>query len=576
MSNEKRTVFANGHVFELPVDLESPCERTERNCQCNRRSFAKRAATLAKRVAMFVGGFYFMYMLLQVVSRHKRIQDNAYEYMRLNAMGYGHGDVAHHGHPHWDNDRPGHHDHLHWDHGYSHPPHHWEHHGEDGYRHHHESDSDVTRHRRPHPHRPHHGGYDDHENFPHHGPHRRPHSPHHGHDHDAGCDTEDVPRRRPHLPYYGHDHDTGCDTEDVLRRRPHLPYHHGDDKKPSHYNADKPKEQAHMRPRPKPITSVVTAKPTLMVPPIFSRINKKALNQLSKGELSMLEIDRVMMPTRDICIPTVPVSNLEKFTFNPAEFGKIVNKVIGGIGSDIHVITTTDDKASLEVTAVASSEKLAEEITVTQTTDSDGMISFQLNGPKWLGKSDCAFASVVLKIPETTTALVALRNNFVYGSIKIDRNIAHAIAFGDFEINSAIGSITVPPIRANNVVINSVAGGVHGYFHVSDSIAIHTVRGRIDAGVNVRTASKSSITAESVSGDVSLRVAGGFDGEFVARAISKQVEVEDVSGGLGRLHFDKDFERVKSGTFSPADSTRVGDSSLRATAVSGRIEIEFE
>ncbi|KAJ2140269.1 hypothetical protein IW142_005485 [Coemansia sp. RSA 564] len=558
MSNEKRTVFADGHVFELPVDLESPCERTERNCQCNRRSFAKRAGTLAKRALLVLCGFYFVHILLQVVLRHKRMQDISYEYMRLNMIGHGHGDVAHHGHPHWDHDRPGHHDHSHWEHGYSHPPHHWEHHGEDGYRHHHESDSDVTRHRRPHhPHRPHHGGYDDHESFPHHGPHRRPDSPHHGHGHDSDSDSD-------------------SDTKDVPRHRPHSSYHHGDDKKPSHYGADKPKDQARMRPRPKPITSVVTAKPILQVPTIFNRINKDALNQLNKGELSLPDIGKVIMPTRDICIPTVPVSNLEKFTFNPAEFGKIVNKVIGGIGSDIHVITTTDDKASLEVTAVASSEKLAEEITVTQTTDSDGMISFQLNGPKWLGKSDCAFANVVLKIPETTTALVALRNNFVYGSIKIDRNIAHAITFGDFEINSAIGLITVPPIRASNVVINSVAGGVHGYFHVSDSIAIHTVRGRIDAGVNVRTASKSSITAESVSGDVTLRVAGGFDGEFVARAISKQVEVEDVSGGLGRLHFDKDFERIKSGTFSPADSTRVGDSSLRATAVSGRIEIEFE
>ncbi|KAJ2657047.1 hypothetical protein IW148_005363 [Coemansia sp. RSA 1199] len=563
MSNEKRTVFADGHVFELPVDLESPCERTKRNCQCNRRSFAKRAVMFAKRVAMFVGGFYLAYILLQVVLRHKRIQDASYEYIRLNMMGYRYGDVAHHGHSHWNHDRPGHHDYSHWNHGYSHSPHHWEHHGEDGYRHHHASDPDVTRHRPHYPHRPHHGGYDGHESFPHrrpHNPHRRPDSPHHGHDSDS--DIKDAPLRLPHLPYY-----------------------YGDDKKLSHYGVEKPKDKARMRPRPKPITSdvtakpispYVTAKPVLKAPTIFNRINKDALNQLNKGELSVLEVGKVMVPTRDICIPIVPVSNLEKFTFDPSEFGKIVNKVIGGIGSDIRVITTTDDKASLEVTALASSEKLAEEITVTQTTDSDGMISFQLNGPKWLGKSDCAFASVVLKIPETTTALVALRNNFVYGSIKIDRKIAHAIAFGDFEINSAIGSIAVPPIRANNVVINSVAGGVHGYFHVSDSIAIHTVRGRIDAGVNVRRASKSSITAESVSGDVTLRVAGGFDGEFVARAISKKVEVEDVSGGLGRLHFDKDFERIKSGTFSPADSTRVGDSSLRATAVSGRIEIEFE
>ncbi|KAJ2353279.1 hypothetical protein GGF43_003535 [Coemansia sp. RSA 2618] len=324
------------------------------------------------------------------------------------------------------------------------------------------------------------------------------------------------------------------------------------------------------------MTSDVMVKPVSKLPRPFDRINRPVLNKLINGELAVSDLGKMLLPVGDVCIPTVPVSGLEKFKFDPAEFGKIVNKVIGGIGSDIHVTTTTDKEASLEVTAMASSEKLAEEITLTQTTDSSGMVSFHLSGPKWLGKDDCAFASVVLRIPETTTALVALRNNFVYGNIKIDRAIAHKITFGDFEINTAMSPIAVPPIRAANVAINSVSGGVHGYFHVSDSIAIHTVRGRIDAGVNVRRASKSTIAAESVSGKVALRVAGGFDGSFVARAIGGEVEVEDVSDGSSRLHFDKDFSRVKAGTFGPADSTRVGDSSLRATAVTGSVEIEFE
>ncbi|KAJ2390996.1 hypothetical protein H4S02_001557 [Coemansia sp. RSA 2611] len=547
MSDEKRIVFANGHVYEPPSDLESGGGGSP--AQCHRCSGGRR---VVKRVLLFVVGFFVAQSVLHAVFGRQRMLERAYEYGRMSMWG---DDVAHK--PHWNHHWHGHH------HGH-HPPHYdYESDDEEAPRHHrphyHHGEDDVP-HRRPY-HRPYYRPY-------------RPYRPYPHHDYDSDKYVGDAPRyRRPHprphpphrRPPFGHP---------LSPPHGHYSPYHPHPGKPGY---DKPKDLTRFR--PKPITSAAALTPALKLSSAFnhaSHVNREALNRLIKGDLPATELGRMLLPGGDMCNPTVPVSGLETFTFDPAEFGKIVNKVVGGIGSDISITTTTDDKASLEVTAVASSEELAKEITLTNSTTSDGIVSFHLNGPKWLGKGQCAFANIVLKIPETTTNLVALRNNFVYGNIKVDRKIAHAITFGDFEINAALSPISVPSIRADNVIINSVSGGVHGYFHITNSIALHSVRGRIDAGVNVRKASKSSITAESVTGKVTLRVAGGFDGSFVARAIGGKVEVEDVSDGSSRMHFDKDFPRVKTGTFGPAESTRVGDSSLRATVVSGSVEVEFE
>ncbi|KAJ2850382.1 hypothetical protein IWW36_001934 [Coemansia brasiliensis] len=513
MSNEKRTIYADGHVYELPPDLESGSSREcpARECRCSRgRRFAKRAL-------MFVVGFFVAQTLLHTMfSVHRYVKHgNGFGHMSMWGSKFGDDVDSHHPHPpHWTH------------HGYHHG---WKHH----------------------PHHPHYD-YDSDDEVPHHS--HRPHRPHHkgGHKH--------VPHRRPH---HNNDH-YDSDNEEYD--------HHS---KPSHQRPLRPQRPPHSRIRPKPITSELV-KPGSGSMGRFQYLNKDKLNKLIKGELSASLLGNMLSLVNDICIPTIPVADLEKFSFDTAKFGKIVNKVVGGIGSDIHVTTTTDKQASLEVTARVSNNKLAEEVKLTQTTDSDGLITFQLDGPKWLGKDDCAYANIVLKIPKDTTHLVALRNNFIFGNIKIDREIAHAITFGDFEINTAISKVSIPPIHAENVIINAVSGGVHGYFFVSDSIAVHTVRGQIDVGVNVHRASKSSISAESVSGNVLLRVTGGFDGSFAARSIGGKVDVEDISDGSSRLHFDKDLTRVKTGTFSPADSTRVGDSSLNAAAVSGNIEIELE
>ncbi|KAI9482222.1 hypothetical protein BX667DRAFT_494007 [Coemansia mojavensis] len=549
MSNEKRTIYADGHVHELPPDLESgiSCERPARECRCSR------GRRFAKRVLMFVVGFFVAQTLLHTVFSVHRYVKHGDGFGRISMWGGKFGDDvdSHRPHP------------PHWVH-HAYPPHDWKHHPHYAY----DSDDDVPHHRPHHPHHPHHKG--GHKHVPPHShydydsddevSHRRPHRPHHkgGHKH--------APHHRPHHnnDHDGSDSDSDSDNEEYGRHS-----------KPFHQRPLRPQRPAYSRIRPKPITSELV-KPGAGSMGRFQYLDKGHLNKLIKGELPASMLGNMLSLANDICIPTIPVAGLEKFSFDTAKFGKIVNKVVGGIGSDIHVTTTSDKQASLEVTASVSNNKLTEEVKLTQTTDSDGLITFQLDGPKWLGKDDCAYANIVLKIPKDTTHLVALRNNFVFGKIKIDREIAHAITFGDFEINTAISKVSVPPIHAENVIINAVSGGIHGYFFVSDSIAVHTVRGQIDAGVNVRRASKSSISAESVSGNVLLRVTGGFDGSFAARSIGGKVDVEDISDGSSRLHFDKDLTRVKTGTFSPADSTRVGDSTLNAAAVSGNVEIELE
>ncbi|KAJ1733805.1 hypothetical protein LPJ61_001393 [Coemansia biformis] len=360
----------------------------------------------------------------------------------------------------------------------------------------------------------------------------------------------------------------GCDdaVPAVAHHRPH-PWAHAD--------GDRKRPSTHIRPKP-----IHFSRPSKLGPhtpsALASRINPEALTALIKGELPVARVADVFRHTAELCVPVVPVEGLEKVVFSPAEFGKISNRVVGGIGADVHIApATAGDEATFEVIAMASSQKIADQISLSVTKGSDGDISLQLDGPKWLGKGDCAYAKVVLRIPESVTVLPALRSSFIYGSITVDRALARAVAFGDFEIDAALSPIAVPPIRANNVVINSVSGGVRGYFHIGSSISIHSVRSDIDAGVNVHKASTAAIAAESLTGEVSLRVAGGFDGSFRVHTVTADVDVEDASDGSNRLHFDKDLARVKAGTFGPADSTRAGNSTLKASTVSGPVRVEF-
>ncbi|KAJ2786093.1 hypothetical protein H4R18_000125 [Coemansia javaensis] len=309
---------------------------------------------------------------------------------------------------------------------------------------------------------------------------------------------------------------------------------------------------------------------------LVNRINPEALTSLVNGELPVGRVSDLFRHSAELCVPFVPVAGLERISFSPSEFGRISHQVAGGIGTDIRVVAADGDEATLEVSALASSQKIADQIKVTATKGDDGAITLQLDGPKWLGKGDCAYAKVVLAIPAAVGELPALRNSFVYGTINVDRDLARRVSFGAFEVDAAVSRIAVPPIRAGRAVVNSVAGGVRGYFHVGESLAIHSVRSDIDVAADVRHArAAAAITAESVTGQVALRVAGGFDGSFSVRTVSGAVDVQDAGDGSSRLHFDRDRPRLKSGTFGPADSSRAGDSTLSAAAVTGNVRVEF-
>ncbi|KAJ2009827.1 hypothetical protein GGI04_000143 [Coemansia thaxteri] len=308
----------------------------------------------------------------------------------------------------------------------------------------------------------------------------------------------------------------------------------------------------------------------------LAHINPGAMSALVNGKLPATMVDFLFSSGDRTCTPTIPVEGLEKSTFNATEFNKIVHRVVGNIGTDIHVESTTEPMAFFEVRALVSDPEVAEDIKLSETRSEDGEVVFQLTGPKWLGQGKCAHAAIVLRVPETVTDLVALRSSFVYGKYKLSKKLAHSIKFGDFEVNTAVGDIVTPPIYADNVVINTVSGNIHGHYLISSSASVHSVSGKIDIGVNVRKADRSSITAESVSGAVDVRVSGGFAGSFTARTINGEVEVEDVSDGSNRLHFDKDLRRVKTGTYGPENDSRAGESVLRAAVINGDVSVEFE
>ncbi|KAJ1956398.1 hypothetical protein EC988_001366, partial [Linderina pennispora] len=308
-----------------------------------------------------------------------------------------------------------------------------------------------------------------------------------------------------------------------------------------------------------------------------SRINHTALAALSRGELAATDIDSLFRVNHnDICVPIVPVEGLETFTFDPTKFTKISQVVRGGIGSSVRIVSTSASEATFSVRALASDPKIAEQISLKQTTDEEGNISFVLDGPKILRQGECAYADIVLSLPSTLTSLDLLRTGFVYGQFDLDSKLARAIDFGKFEVNSVTGKLQIPPIHGEDLAINTVTSDVHGHYFVRNSINIHTVKADINVGVNVAKAPKSTIVIETVSGAINTRVSGGFDGSFLARNIvGGRVSVEDASDGSNRLHFVKDHGNYKSGTFGPADSTQAGESVLRANAISGEIYIEF-
>ncbi|KAJ2871548.1 hypothetical protein GGH93_004729 [Coemansia aciculifera] len=357
----------------------------------------------------------------------------------------------------------------------------------------------------------------------------------------------------------------GCDGMggDHPHRGP--PGHHG-----PHHHGDNEFTHVYAIPKPKPFRGAAKWDNP------YARMNPEAMSALVSGKLAVTDVGSLFYPSGETCIPTIPVDGLEKYSFNTTEFNSITHRVTGNIGSDVYIESTSDSSASFEAHVMVSDPEIAKDISLTEGRNEEGKIVFQLSGPKWLGQNKCAYARIVLKIPDTVTDLVALRSNFIYGKYKLDKSLAHAINFGDFEVNAAVSSIVTPPIRAENIVINTVSGTIHGYYRISSSVSVHSVSGKIDVGVNVRKADKSSIVAESVSGSVTVRVAGGFDGTFLARTINGEVEVEDDSDGSNRLHFDKNLSRVKTGTFGPDSNTRVGDSSLKAAVINGDVSVEFE
>ncbi|KAJ2616464.1 hypothetical protein H4S08_000772 [Coemansia sp. RSA 1365] len=407
------------------------------------------------------------------------------------------------------------------------------------------------------------------EHYPHHPPHRWEH--------------DRLPQRRPHSRPRPHQH-----YERPSLNRASYNGHAGASRHRPQSNevsvgryqrpyANEKQKGSHIRPKPIKFTSSNDKLAAYRSHRLIDRINPTALNSFIKGKLPAAQISRLFRSgSSDVCVPVVPASGLENVSFNLSDFPKISNRVVNGIGADINVVKTTDSHASFEISAMASTQEIADEISLTVNKDSDGAISFELNGPNWLGKNDCAYAKIVLKIPDSTTNLVSFNNAYVYGNFRLDRDIARKVTFGDFNINAAVSQIAIPPIHAGNVIINSIVGGVHGFFHVSDSLSIHTVRSNVDVGVNVRKAEKSTIKAESVTGQVSLRVAGGFNGSFSTSTITGQTEVEDASDGSNRLHFIKEDPHRKSGTFGPANSVKPGQSNLHASSLAGNVQVEFE
>ncbi|KAJ2611013.1 hypothetical protein EV177_003695 [Coemansia sp. RSA 1804] len=305
-------------------------------------------------------------------------------------------------------------------------------------------------------------------------------------------------------------------------------------------------------------------------------VDRESLSTLISGQLPLSKLGSLFRTTGNACIPVVPVDGIEPFVFDPTENSSIVQTVVGAIGSHISIVPTTDSKASFTARVMASTQDIADKISLKMATSNEGRISFTLDGPKFIGKNECAYAIIELKIPEAVASLISLRTNYVYGKFELDRSIARKIAFDEFAVAAVIGPITTPPIHANNVDINLVSGNVHGFYRISNSISVNTARGDIDAGVNVSAAKKSAISAGAVSGSVALRVAGGFEGSFSATTISGKAAVEDASDGSSRLRFDKDGNRSKKGTFGPEDAVNPGASSLRAVAVNGNVSVEFD
>ncbi|KAJ2373133.1 hypothetical protein GGI05_007520, partial [Coemansia sp. RSA 2603] len=264
----------------------------------------------------------------------------------------------------------------------------------------------------------------------------------------------------------------------------------------------------------------------------FSRINTEAVALLNNGELAVSSIGSLFHTSaEDMCIPAIAVPDLDSFTFDPVELSKISSYVIGVVGADVRIEASDDKDASYTAHVMVSSSKIAEEISLTQTKGEDGSVVFKLQGPKWLPRGECAYASIVVKIPKTTKEIASLYTSYVYGNLKVDRALARQVTFGEFGVNAAVSSINTPPLRAADISINTVSGGIHGHYIVSNGVSIHSVNGKIDAGINVHNAERSNIVAESVSGSVALRIVGGFDGTFTARTINGAVEVEDMSDG---------------------------------------------
>ncbi|ORX64159.1 hypothetical protein DL89DRAFT_262701 [Linderina pennispora] len=251
-----------------------------------------------------------------------------------------------------------------------------------------------------------------------------------------------------------------------------------------------------------------------------SRINHTALAALSRGELAATD--------SRFPVPRQPQRYLRAY-FSP----RSPRLSAGSIGSSVRIVSTSASEATFSVRALASDPKIAEQISLKQTTDEEGNISFVLEGPK------------ILRQGESSTSCIPA---FVYGQFDLDSKLARAIDFGKFEVNSVTGKLQIPSIHGEDL------DDQHGDKRCERPLLCCRRR-----WCQCCQGPKSTIVIETVSGTINTRVSGGFDGSFLARNIvGGRVSVEDASDGTNRLHFVKDYGNYKSGTFGPADSTQAG------------------
>ncbi|OLY83279.1 hypothetical protein AYI68_g2583 [Smittium mucronatum] len=133
-----------------------------------------------------------------------------------------------------------------------------------------------------------------------------------------------------------------------------------------------------------------------------------------------------------------------------------------------------------------------------------------------LKKRDCIKSKVVIYVPISTSKL-SLHTELVDGKIEISNQVLENVVFKHFYFSAAHSNLALNGLTVDTFFSNVLEGKLSGSLFINHALYAHNVFGDIDLNIKVPKPSPKSnliLKADSINGNVKLKVCGTYNGKF--------------------------------------------------------------